>query len=86
MTPNTRTTIAPRFDYQLSTNHTLVARFEYGWNSRDNQGIGGYRLPPPYAQTGYNSTRQQSEPDADRDLDRQSQDRQRDALPVLAQL
>ena len=47
VTPNTRTTIAPRFDYQLSTNNTLVARFEYGWNSRENQGIGGYRLPAP---------------------------------------
>ena len=33
-----------------------MARFEYGWNSRENMGIGGYRLPPPYAQTGYNST------------------------------
>ena len=56
VTPNTRTTIAPRIDYQLSTNHTLVARFEYGWNSRENMGVGGYRLPPPYAQTAYNST------------------------------
>ena len=56
VTPNTRTTIAPRFDYAISQNHTLVARFEYGFNSRDNLGIGGYRLPPPYAQTGYNSS------------------------------
>jgi Carboxypeptidase regulatory-like domain/TonB dependent receptor len=56
VTPNMRTTIAPRFDYQLSTNNTLVARFEYGWNSHENMGIGGYRLPAPYAQTGYNST------------------------------
>jgi hypothetical protein len=56
VTPNTRTTIAPRLDYQLSTNHTLVARFEDGWNNQNNNGIGGYRLPPPYAQTGYNST------------------------------
>ena len=56
VTPNTRTTIGPRFDYQLSTNNTLVARFEDGWNSRENQGVGGYRLPPPYAQTAYNST------------------------------
>ena len=56
VTPNTRTSIGPRIDYQLSTNNTLVARFEYGWNSRENQGIGGYSLPPPYAQTAYNST------------------------------
>ncbi len=56
VTPNTRTSIGPRFDYQLSTNNTLVARFEYGWNSRENQGVGGYRLPAPYADTAYNST------------------------------
>jgi hypothetical protein len=56
VTPNTRTSLAPRLDYQLSTNHTLVARFEYDWNSRENMGVGGYRLPPPYAQTAYNST------------------------------
>jgi hypothetical protein len=56
VTPNTRTTIAPRIDYQLSTNNTLVARFEEGFNSRDNQGIGGHTLPPPFAQTAYNST------------------------------
>ncbi|MEO8370523.1 MAG: TonB-dependent receptor [Candidatus Solibacter sp.] len=56
VTPNTRTSIGPRIDYQLSTNHTLVARFEYGWNSRENQGVGGYRLPPPYADTAYNAT------------------------------
>ena len=55
VTPTTRTTISPRFDYQLATNHTLVARFEYGWNTRENQGIGGYRLPPPYADLAYNS-------------------------------
>ncbi len=56
VTPNTRTTLAPRIDYAISPNHTLVARFEYGINSRDNLGIGGYRLPPPYAQTAYNSS------------------------------
>ncbi len=55
VTPNTRTTLAPRVDYQLSTNNTLTARFEYGWNSRDNNGISLYRLPPPYADMGYNS-------------------------------
>jgi hypothetical protein len=55
VTPNTRTTLAPRFDYQLSTNNTLVARFEYGWNSRENQGLGLYNLPQPYADLAYNS-------------------------------
>ena len=56
VTPNMRSSFGPRFDYQLSTNNTLVARFEAGWNSRENMGIGGYRLPPPYAQAAYNST------------------------------
>ena len=56
VTPNMRTSFGPRFDYQLSKNNTLVARFEAGWNSRENQGVGGYRLPPPYAETAYNST------------------------------
>jgi hypothetical protein len=56
VTPNSRTSVGPRLDYQLSTNNTLVARFEAGWNSRQNQGIGGYTLPPPYAQSAYNST------------------------------
>jgi hypothetical protein len=49
VTPNTRTTLGPRLDYQLSTNHTLVARLEYGWNSRQNSGIGGFSLPPSLA-------------------------------------
>ena len=56
VTPNSRTSFGPRLDYQLSHNHTLVARFEAGWNSRENMGVGGYRLPEPYAQTAYNST------------------------------
>ncbi len=56
VTPNTRTSFDGRVDYALSTNNTLVARFEQGWNSRENQGIGGRTLPPPYANTAYNST------------------------------
>jgi hypothetical protein len=57
VTPNTRTTLSPRIDYQLSTNHTLVARMEYGWNSRDNTGIGGFSLPPSLAPNlAYNTT------------------------------
>jgi hypothetical protein len=56
VTPNTRTTIAPRLDVQLSTNHTLVGRFEYGWMDRSNLGIGQYKLPSPYANLAYDST------------------------------
>src|SRR5262249_17264467 len=55
VTPNTRTTIAPRFDWQLTTNNTLTARFEYGWNEFTNRGIGGYNLPAPYGQMAYNA-------------------------------
>lgn len=49
VTPNTRNNIAPRVDYQISTNNTLVARMEYGWNSRENAGLGGTSLPPSLA-------------------------------------
>jgi hypothetical protein len=57
VTPNTRNNIAPRVDYQLSTNNTLVARMEYGWNSRENSGIGGISLPPSLApDLAFNST------------------------------
>ena len=56
VTPNTRTTIAPRIDYALTRNNTLIVRFEEGWNSRENAGIGGYKLPPPYANMAYNTT------------------------------
>jgi hypothetical protein len=55
VTPNTRTTIAPRFDYAISKNHTLVARLETGFNSRENLGVTGRTLPPPLAQTAFNS-------------------------------
>src|ERR1051326_3863095 len=56
VTPSTRTSFGPRFDYAISPNNTLVVRFEGGFNSSSNQGVGGYRLPPPYAQTGYTSS------------------------------
>jgi hypothetical protein len=56
VTPNTRTSFGPRFDYALSTNNTLVVRFEGGTNSRSNQGVGAYTLPAPYAQTAYSSS------------------------------
>lgn len=55
VTPNVNNTISPRIDYQLSTNNTLTARFEERWNSRQNSGLGGTALPPPYSQIPYNS-------------------------------
>jgi len=55
VTPNVNNTISPRIDYQLSTNNTLTTRFEERWNSRENQGLGGTSLPPPYSTIPYNS-------------------------------
>jgi hypothetical protein len=55
VTPLTNTFVAPRIDYQLSTNHTLTARFEERINSRDNAGLGRYNLPPPYSDLAYNT-------------------------------
>jgi len=55
VTPSLNNTISPRIDYQLSTNNTLTARFEERWNSRENQGLGGTALPPPFSQIPFNS-------------------------------
>jgi len=45
LTPQGRTSINPRVDYQLNPNHTLVVRYSY-FNSRsDRFGIGGFSLP-----------------------------------------
>ncbi len=54
--PLSNTTIAPRLDYQLSTNNTLTVRFEERLNSRDNNGLGRYNLPAPYSDLAYNTT------------------------------
>ena len=48
VTPNYMTTITPRIDYQLATNHTLTVRFSENVGSRDNQGLGRNVLPPSY--------------------------------------
>jgi hypothetical protein len=55
-TPSTFTTLAPRFDYQLSTNNTLIVRAEERLTSRDNAGLGHYNLPAPYSELGYNTS------------------------------
>ena len=49
VTPTVQYNISPRIDYQLSTNNTLTVRFEDLWNSRDNSGLGGFKLPPGFA-------------------------------------
>jgi Carboxypeptidase regulatory-like domain len=46
VTPLYNAFIAPRFDYQLSTNNTLTMRFEERWNNQQNTGLGKYNLPP----------------------------------------
>ena len=48
VTPLAFTTFSPRIDYQLNTNNTLTVRFEERSSSRDNAGLGGTHLPPPY--------------------------------------
>ncbi|MGA7565679.1 MAG: carboxypeptidase regulatory-like domain-containing protein [Terriglobales bacterium] len=49
--PRTRTNIAPRIDYQVSTNNTLTARYQYYRDTWNNDGVGGLVLP----EAGYNS-------------------------------
>ncbi len=55
VTPSSMMNFAPRVDYQLSTNNTLTMRFEERTNSRDNAGLGGKSLPPPYSNLAYNT-------------------------------
>jgi hypothetical protein len=55
VTPSYNMTISPRLDYQISTNNTLIARFEERTNGKDNNGLGGTALPPPLSQIPYNT-------------------------------
>jgi hypothetical protein len=48
--PRHRTNIGPRFDYALSKNNTLTARYQFFRDSQDNNGIGQFNLPSQ----GYN--------------------------------
>jgi uncharacterized membrane protein YgcG len=50
--PHTRTNISPRFDYQVSKNNTLTARYQYFRNTEENSGVGGFALQDQ----GVNST------------------------------
>ena len=45
VTPQRRTDISPRLDYQLSQNHTLVFRYAYMTSTQENAGIGTFSLP-----------------------------------------
>ncbi len=44
-TPRQRTNIGPRFDFQLSPNNTLTARYQYWLDNEANQGVSGFSLP-----------------------------------------
>ena len=50
--PRTRTNISPRIDYQVSTNNTLTARYQFYRDTQQNAGVGGIVLP----EAGYNTT------------------------------
>lgn len=43
--PTSRLSVSPRFDYQINTNNTLVARYSFTRNNSENQGISGFSLP-----------------------------------------
>ncbi len=50
--PRTRTNIGPRFDYQVTPNNTLTARYQYYRDVQQNAGVGGLVLP----EAGYDTT------------------------------
>jgi hypothetical protein len=43
--PRTRTNLSPRFDYQVSKNNSLTARYQYEREIESNNGIGPFNLP-----------------------------------------
>ncbi len=43
--PHTRTNIGTRFDYQVNTNNTLTARYQFYRDTQQNAGVGGLVLP-----------------------------------------
>ena len=51
-TPQTRTNVSPRLDFQLSPSNTLMIRYQFTRNTEDNQGIGEFSI---YPQQAYNS-------------------------------
>ena len=61
-TPQRRTTVSPRVDYQLGANNTLSFRYGYLTNDHIVTGIGAFNVPAltigpiNYATMGYNST------------------------------
>lgn len=54
VTPNVHSEISGRLDYQLSTNHTLVGRYQWENASHENSGIGMFTLPSRATNSGSN--------------------------------
>lgn len=62
VTPMRRTDINPRIDYAINPNNTLVLRYGFGQNSRENSGVGNFTLPEnAIAATGHDHTLQLTE-------------------------
>ncbi|MGH9339000.1 MAG: TonB-dependent receptor domain-containing protein [Acidobacteriota bacterium] len=57
VTPNVRTSLSPRFDYQLNEQHTLIASYGYSRFHQENVGIGQFSL----LSRAYDSAREQHE-------------------------
>ncbi len=55
LTPIRRTTFSPRFDYQLTSNVTLMGRYTYTQGTQTNSGVGQFVLPS----NGFNSENKQ---------------------------
>jgi hypothetical protein len=51
--PETRTNVSPRVDYQVTPSNTLMMRYQFTRNTENNQGIGSFSLYPSQA---YNLT------------------------------
>jgi hypothetical protein len=45
VSPSRRIEFSPRFDYQISQNHTLVGRYSFSRQTRQNAGLGNFTLP-----------------------------------------
>ena len=43
--PRRNLSFSPRIDYQINTNNTLVARYNYNRFKTENSGVGGFSLP-----------------------------------------
>jgi hypothetical protein len=50
--PQTRTNLSPRLDYQLAANNTLTVRYQFTQNDQNNLGVGSLNL----ASQAYNAT------------------------------